>query len=89
MKTFSSLNTFADEDPILHDPVFQRQIVTTQIVSSTIPRQKNSETVVKTVGGRSLVIKTNGQDVTTVNDVPVIDIIQSGNSEVYFEININ
>ena len=62
--------------------MLQRQIVTTQIVPSSIPRQKNSENVVKTVGGRSLVIKTDSQDITTVNDVPVIDIISSGNSEV-------
>ena len=64
--------------------MFQRQIVTTQIVPATIPRQKISETVVKTVGGRSLVVKTDSQDVTTVNDVPVIDIISSGNAEVGF-----
>ena len=63
--------------------MFQRQIVTTQIVPSTVPRQKNSQTVVKTVGGRSLVIKTDSQDVTTVNDVPVIDFVTSGDSEVW------
>ena len=58
--------------------------MTTQIVPSTVPRQKNGQTVVKTVGGRSLVIKTDSQDVTTINDVPVIDFVRSGNSEVYF-----
>ena len=57
--------------------------MTTQIVPSTVPRQKNSQTVVKTVGGRSLVIKTDSQDVTTVNDVPVIDFVRSGDSEVW------
>ena len=57
--------------------------MTTQIVPSTVPRQKNSQTVVKTVGGRSLVIKTDSQDVTTVNDVPVIDFVTSGDSEVW------
>ena len=63
--------------------MFQRQIVTTQIVPSTVPRQKNSQTVVKTVGGRSIIIKTDSQDVTTINDVPVIDFVTSGASEVW------
>jgi len=68
------------EDPISKEPVFQRQVVGTQIVEGTIPRDEDS--VVKTVGGRSFVIK-HANGVKTVNDVSIKEIISVGGNEVW------
>ena len=73
---------FSDEDP-LHDPVFQRQVIGCQLVTGQkIDRNKELDKVVRTVGGRSLVIKVSGEAGITVNDVPVTEIISVGDNQV-------
>ena len=74
-----SLNIPQQEDPLSKDPVFQRQIVVTQLVLGKIDQQTGG--VVKTVGGRSLVIKREAGQLT-VNEVPVKEVIKAGGNEV-------
>ena len=73
-----SLNIPQQEDPLSKDPVFQRQVVVTQLVPGKIDQQTG---VVKTVGGRSLVIKREAGQLT-VNEVPVKEVIKAGGNEV-------
>ena len=72
-----SLNIPQQEDPLSKDPVFQRQVAVTQLVPGEIDQQTG---VVKTVGGRSLVIKREAGQLT-VNEVPVKEVIKAGGNE--------
>ena len=73
---------FLDEDP-LNDPVFQRQVIGCQLVAGQkIDREEEQDRVVRTVGGRSLVIKIRSEERITVNDVPVTEIISVGDNQV-------
>ena len=73
---------FLDEDP-LNDPVFQRQVIGCQLVAGQkIDREEEQDRVVRTVGGRSLVIKIRSEERITVNDVPVTEIISVGGNQV-------
>ena len=47
-----------------------------------IDPEKEKDRVVKTVGGRSLVIKVGSDGGITVNDVPVTEIISEGDNKV-------
>ena len=47
-----------------------------------IDPEKKQDRVVKTVGGRSLVIKVGSDGGITVNDVPVTEIISEGDNKV-------
>ena len=72
----------SDEDP-LKDRVFLRQVIGTQLVTGLkIDPEKEQDRVVKTVGGRSLVIKMGSEGGITVNDVPVTEIISAGDNQV-------
>lgn len=72
----------SDEDP-LKDHVFLRQVIGTQLVTGLkIDPEKEQDRVVKTVGGRSLVIKMGSEGGITVNDVPVTEIISAGDNQV-------
>ena len=68
-----------EEDPLSQEPVFQRQVVSSQLVVGRIDGSQAGR--VKTVGGRSLLI-TREADQLTVNDVPVTSIVSAGNNEV-------
>ena len=73
---------FSDENP-LHDPVFQRQVIGCQLVTGQkIDRDKGLDKVVRTVGGRSLVIRVSGEAGITINNVPVTEIISVGDNQV-------
>ena len=74
------IQTGEEEDPLRHDPVFQRQVVSTQLVLGRIDGGQAGP--VKTVGGRSLLVRREAERLLTVNDVPVLNIISVGNSEV-------
>ena len=50
-----------------------------------IDPEKEQDRVVKTVGGRSLVIKVGSDRRITVNDVPVTEIISAGDNQVNAE----
>ena len=50
-----------------------------------IDPEKEQDRVVKTVGGRSLVIKVGSDQGITVNDVPVTEIISAGDNQVNAE----
>ena len=60
--------------------MFQRQVISTQLVSGHIDQTQDS--VVKTVGGRTLVIKIQ-DSVTTVNDVTVDKVITVGDNQLW------
>ena len=47
-----------------------------------IDPEKETDRVVKTVGGRSLVIKVGSDGGITVNDVPITEIISEGDNKV-------
>ena len=68
-----------EEDPLSREPVFQRQVVSSQVVAARIDGSQAGR--VKTVGGRSLLV-TREADQLTVNDVPVTSIVSAGNNEV-------
>ena len=70
-----------DTDPLRDDPVFQRQVVGCQLVAGTLPGAGQGGEVVRTVGGRSLVIQKKSEELT-VNDVPVTEIISVGDNQV-------
>ena len=73
---------FSDEDP-LNDRVFQRQVIGCQLVTGQeIDKEEEQDRVVKTVGGRSLVIKVRSGEKITVNDVSVTEIISVGDNQV-------
>ena len=67
------------EDPLSQDPVFQRQVVASQVVLARLDQSQAG--VVKTVGGRSLVISREAGRLT-VNDLPVIKTVSAANNEV-------
>ena len=50
-----------------------------------IDPEKEQDRVVKTVGGRSLVIKVGSEGEIKVNDVPVTEIISAGDNQVNAE----
>ena len=72
---------FSDEDP-LNDRVFQRQVIGCQLVTGQKIDREEQDRVVRTVGGRSLVIKIRSEERITVNDVPVTQIISVGDNQV-------
>ena len=69
-----------EEDPLSQEPVFQRQVVSCQLVVGRIDGSQAGP--VKTVGGRSLVVRREAAGRLTVNDVPVINILSAGNNQV-------
>ena len=70
-----------EEDPLSREPVFQRQVVSSQVVAASIGWPGSQAGRVKTVGGPSLLI-TREEDQLSVNDVPVTSIVSAGNNEV-------
>ena len=73
------IKTGEAEDPLRHDPVFQRQVVSSQVVVGRIDGSQAG--AVKTVGGRSLLISREAGQLT-VNQVPVANILSVGNNQV-------
>ena len=69
-----------EEDPLSQEPVFQRQVLSSQLVLGRIEASQAGP--VKTVGGRSLLVRREAAGRLTVNEVPVIKILSAGNSEV-------
>ena len=66
-------------DPLLEDPIFQRLVVATQLVTGDV--DLSSSSTWKTVGGRTLVIKKK-EDSLVVNDVPVQNVFKEGKNKV-------
>ena len=68
-----------EEDPLSQEPVFQRQVLSSQLVLGRMDASQAGP--VKTVGGRSLLVRREAGSLT-VNEVPVLNIISAGNNEV-------
>ena len=64
------------------DPVFQRQVIACQLVPHSISPATESQNL-KTVGGRTVVVKKDDQGVVLVNDVPILDVIKIDKCEVW------
>merc|ERR1712002_261024 len=66
-------------DPFLLDPVLQRLVISTQLVKDQVTLTEPA--VIKTVGGRSLVLSQEGGGEIHVNDVPIKKKVIVGNSQ--------